>query len=267
MNNTIAIIQARMGSDRLPGKVLLKAYNIPLLQIMVERVSNAKEIDKIVIATSVEKQDKEIVNFCKKRNIEYFCGSEKDVLGRYKKAADKFHANTVVRLTGDNPITDPVIIDKVVKKFHSDDFDFVSNFYPYPRTFPEGFSVEVFKKKILDEGYEKTQKPSDREHVTFFMWMQPEKYKIFRVDNKENVSKYRLTLDYQEDYQVIKEIIESMYPKNPLFSMSEVISWLEKNPKIKKINEAVQPNQGWKKSLEEDQSKGFKAYNFKEYVK
>jgi spore coat polysaccharide biosynthesis protein SpsF len=99
------------------------------------------------------------------------------------------------------------------------------------------------------------------------MWMQPEKYKIFRVDNKENVSKYRLTLDYQEDYQVIKEIIESMYPKNPLFSMSEVISWLEKNPKIKKINEAVQPNQGWKKSLEEDQSKGFKAYNFKEYVK
>ena len=266
MNNTIAIIQARMGSDRLPGKVLLKACGKTLLELMIERVTKAKEIDKIVIVTSNEKQDDVIVELCKKNRIAYFRGSENDVLGRYKKSADKFDAKTIVRLTGDNPITDPKIIDKVVKKFHSGNFDFVSNFYPYPRTYPEGFSVEVFSKEILDEGYYKMQKPSDREHVTFFIWMQPKKYKIFRVDNNKDISKYRLTLDYEEDYQVIKKIFEELYPNNPSFSMEEVILWLEKNPEIKKINSHIQPNQGWKKALEDDKNKGFKGYNFKEYV-
>ena len=111
------------------------------------------------------------------------------------------------------------------------------------------------------------QKPSDREHVTFFMWMQPKKYKIFRVDNNIDVSKYRLTLDYEEDYKIIKKVVEELYPNNSLFSMDEVVSWLEKNPEIKKINAHIQPNQGWKKALEADKTEGFKGYDFKEYVK
>jgi len=154
----------------------------------------------------------------------------------------------------------------VVNYYKNHNFDYVSNIFPLPCTFPDGCNVEIFSINVLKRAHIEAKRPSDREHVTFFMWMQPEKYKIFRVDNNTDVSKYRLTLDYEEDYQVIKKVFEELYIDNSRFSMDDVISWLEKNPQVRKMNANIRPNQGWKKALEEDKTKGFKGYNFKEYV-
>ena len=261
-----AIIQARMGSSRLPGKVMRKICDKTLLELMAERISNAKTLERIIVATSTNKKDDVINELCKEKGIECFRGSEEDVLSRYKHAADKIGADVIVRLTSDNVVSDPLVIDRVVTAFIKNDYDFVSNFYPYPRTFPEGFTVEVFSKKILDEGFFETHKPSDREHVTFFMWMQPKKYRIYRVDDEKDLSKYRLTIDYEEDFLVTKALFESLYPKNRFFTMEDAINWLEEHPEIKNINSSIRSNQGWKNAIELDKIKGFKAYDFNEYV-
>lgn len=256
-----------MGSSRLPGKVMLKACGKPLLELMIERVRYSKRMDKIIVATSTKEKDNVIENFCRFLGIECFRGSEEDLLSRYKMAADAVRADVIVRLVSDTPLMDPLVIDKVVETFVMNDYDFVSNFFPFPRTFPDGYSVEVFNLQTLNEAYREAKRPSDREHMTFFIWRRPERYSIYRVDHEKDLSKYRLNLDYKEDYFVIKSIFEALYPKNPHFTLEDIINWLDSHPEISKVNSKIKPYQNIIKSFEKDKEAGFQPYDtqFTEY--
>jgi spore coat polysaccharide biosynthesis protein SpsF len=255
------IIQARLGSSRLPGKIMLEACGKSMLELMIERVKRSKKLDKIIIATSTNAQDDKIVEFCKKAKIDCYRGAEDDLLARYKGAADTFGVDTIVRLTSDTPIIDAETIDDTVEAYLKNNYDFVSNCYPMPRTYPDGTNVEVFSRNLLNEADRQAKKPSEREHVTFFMWMQPDKYKIFRVDYKRDISKYRLNLDYNEDYSVLKAIFENLYPKDHNFTMENALEWLDEHPDTYKINSNIKQGQGFVKSLEADKNSGFGVYD------
>ena len=259
----VAIIQARMSSSRLSGKIMLQACKKPLLQHMIERIQFTETVDKIVIATSTNYNDDVIEDFCKENKILCFRGSENDVLSRYKMVADIIRADIIVRLTSDTPLLDHIILDKVVKVYTKNKYDYVSNCFPLPRTYPDGMNVEVFSKKILDEMHYNAKKPSEREHVSLYVVMQPEKYKIYRVDYLKDVSHYRFNLDYELDYQLIKEIFENLYYENQHFTMEDVIKFLEENPSIFNINSKIKPYEGILKSFEDENKKGFEtAKNF-----
>jgi len=252
-----AIIQARMGSSRLSGKIMLEACNKPLLKHMIERIQFTETVDEIVVATSTNKHDDIIEDFCKENKILCFRGSENDVLSRYKMAADMVHADIIVRLTSDTPLLDHIILDKVVQVYTKNKYDYVSNCLPLPRTYPDGMNVEVFSKKILDEMYYNAKKPSEREHVSLYVVMQPKKYKMYRVDYLNDVSHYRFNLDYELDYKLIKEIFENLYYENQHFTMEDIIKFLETNSSIFDINSKIKPYEGILKSFEDDNKKGF----------
>ncbi len=253
----VAIIQARMTSTRLPGKIMLKACDQTFLAHMIERVKHSKTLDKIVIATTINKTDDIIENFCKEHDVFCYRGSEKDLLDRYKMAADAVSADIVVRLTSDTPLMDPTVIDKIVKVYQNNNYDLVSNNLPLPRTYPDGMNVEVFSHNILNEIHKEAKKFSDREHVTFFIAMHPDRYKVYRVDYEKNISQYRFNLDYPEDYIFLKSVFEGMYNLNPFFTMEDTIDWLGEHPEILKLNAHIKPNLGILKSFEEDRNLGF----------
>ena len=248
----VGIIQARTGSSRLPEKIMMEIEGKTMLEHMIERVSKSKKLDKIVIATTTKEDDDVIVALAKKLNIDYFRGSEDDVLDRYYNASKKFNANVIVRLCSDSPLLDGNIVDDVIEKYLSGNYDFVGNLAPSPRTYPDGLGVEVFSSELLADAQLNAKKPSEREHVTFYMWMQPGKFKIHRVDLEKDLSKYRFNLDYNADYTLLKKIFEYFYLKNKNFNFEDVITWLERNPEVFKINSHIKPNQGWVKSFQQD---------------
>ena len=261
-----AIIQARMGSSRLPGKIMLSACGKSLLYHLLERVKKSKKLEKIIIATTTEPEDDVIVNFCKSEKIDFFRGSKNDVLSRYYETAKKFSVDIIVRLTSDTPLIDPNVIDKVISAYENEHSDYVSNFFPLPRTYPEGYNVEVFPFKILEKTNFEATKPSDREHVTTYISMQPNLFKIFRVDNETDYSKYRFTLDYEDDYKLIKKIYEILYEKTPFFSLNDIVSLVEKNPELLNLNSHIKPYENLIKSFENDKTLGFENHKNNFYL-
>lgn len=253
----VGILQARMSSSRLPGKVMMKAAGRTMLEHMIQRISNSEKMDKIVIATTEKAIDDIIEETAKKMNVFCFRGSENDVLSRFYYAAEKYNAEKIVRLCGDSPLLQGSIIDKVIDRYLTGNYDYVSNLFPEPRTYPDGLGVEVFSSDLLRETHINAMKPSEREHVTFYMWMQPTKFKIHRVDYEQDLSRFRFNLDYVEDYEFLKCIFENLYPKNKFFTLEDTVEWLKQNPAILKINEHIKPRLGWIKSFEEDKLQGF----------
>ena len=175
-NEAICIIQARVTSSRLPGKILLQGYDKPLLLHTIERIKKSKLIKKIVVATSNLKMDEIIYKICKKNRINIFRGHPNDLLSRYYNCAKKYKANTIVRITSDCPLMDYKIIDKIIKKFYSSNVDFISN--THPPVIPDGFDIEIFNFKSLKKAFFKAKKNFQREHVTPYIWDNPKKFKI-----------------------------------------------------------------------------------------
>jgi spore coat polysaccharide biosynthesis protein SpsF len=243
---TVAIIQARMSSTRLPNKVLMKINNRPLLDYMIERVKCAKSVDKVVVATSADISDDSIANFCRDNNVLCFRGSLEDVLDRYYSAAKYFKADTIVRLTGDCPLIDPQIIDKLVSIYDNSSYDYVANTTPPKWTFPVGMDVEVFSMSGLEKVWRIATKPSDREHVTFYFWKNSKLFSIFRCDLEKDLSRYRLTVDYPEDFEVVKAIFNNLYSENRIFSLDNMIQFLDKKPEIFQINSFSGSSRGWR---------------------
>jgi spore coat polysaccharide biosynthesis protein SpsF len=250
---TCAIIQARMSSTRLPGKVLKSINGRPMLSYMIERVRAARALEKVILATSQAPDDDVLAEFCRSNNILCFRGDLEDVLDRYYQSASAFNCKHIVRLTSDCPIVDPRVIDNMVGIYHSGGYDYVANTCP-PEGFsyPEGMDVEIFSMNGLEKAWRETKKPSEREHVTFYFWQNPEIFSIFRHDLDDDLSHYRLTVDYPEDFEVVSRIISELYPKDPLFSMHDIIDYLEKNPEVKGLNDDIQPFQGWASAFEKD---------------
>lgn len=233
----VAIIQARLGSTRLPGKILKKVLDKPLLEYQIERVRRAKTIDQIIIATTINENDDSIIELCDKLYIPYYRGSEEDVLSRYYEAATKFHADVIVRLTSDCPIIDPNVIDKVVSCYleHQNEYDYVSN--TLIRTYPRGLDTEVISYRILKQIYKEANEQIYREHVTTYLYNNYEKFKLLNVQNDFNESKHRWTVDTKEDFYLIEKIIQELYPKNNNFSINDVLNLLQENPEWYYINQ------------------------------
>lgn len=237
--NIVAIVQARIGSSRLPGKSMIKVNDRPLIDYQINSIKKSKTINAIVIATTNKIRDDVIMNFCKKNKIKYFRGSESNVLERYYFCAKKFKADIVVRLTSDCPLIDWRIIDKCVNKFTIGNYNYVSNTCPPKNaTYTDGMDVEVFDFESLKKSFSECKNKSEQEHVTHYMWKNPKKFKIFRLDIIKNLRQYRLTVDYFEDLILIKYIISffNKNKKNVVPSYLKIINFLKKNPKLANIN-------------------------------
>lgn len=237
---TVIIVQARMTSTRLPGKVLKKVLGKSLLEYQVERLRRVKYADEIVIATTINETDQPIVDLCRHLSVPCFRGSEQDVLARYHGAAREHQAETTVRITSDCPLIDPQVIDRVIQFYleHRPAYDYVSN--SLERTYPRGMDTEVFSIKALNEAFAEATEQSDREHVTPFIHRQPDRYQLANVAHTENQSHHRWTVDTPEDFELVKNIINALYPANPLFNLQDCLNLLQKHPEWEKINVHVQ---------------------------
>lgn len=246
---TLAIIQARMSSTRLPGKVLMDiASGTTVLECMLARVAESDEIDRTVVATTTNEKDRVLIDFLNSHNVPYFAGSEDDVLDRYYQTAKAFGAEkgcVIVRMTSDCPLIDPRVIDDTIQYFKKGDFDYASNNLE-PYTFADGMDVEVFSFGALEKAWREASNPSHREHVTFYFWKNPGKFKIGQLMNPhEGQADYRLTLDYQEDINVLRDIYAHLYSHDPRFTMADTLAYLDAHPEIKKLNANVTRNASW----------------------
>ena len=248
----LAIIQARLDSTRLPGKMLLPIVdNKGALELMLERVRLAKKLQRIIVATTTSPSDDKLANLCKHLGCEYFRGDENDVLERYYQAALAFGpTEIIVRLTGDCPLHDPDVIDLVVKEYLKGDYDYVSN--ACKCTFPDGLDVEVFSFSALEKAQREAGLKSEREHVTSYIWEHPSIFKTANVEYKKDLSDKRWTLDEKEDYEFIKSIYNNLYKKKPTFGMDDVLELLAKHPELEEINRHISRNEGYQKSIKED---------------
>ena len=236
----VAIIQARMSSERLPGKVLKEVNEKPLLLHQLERVARSKHVEKIVVATSTNPADDEIEKFAKKGNISLFRGSEGDVLSRFEGAAQETGATTIIRLTADCPLSDPEVIDHVITKYleQPNACKFATN--AIPRSYPAGLEVECFSREALEIASLEAKEDYDREHVTPFFYRNPNRFFPLSVVSTINYSKERWTLDEQSDFYLIKKIMEALSQIKADFKMVDVLNILDANPDWRKLNSAVQ---------------------------
>jgi spore coat polysaccharide biosynthesis protein SpsF len=231
----IATIEARMGSTRLPGKILMEVAGKPILQHITERVKRSKLIDEVVVATTTNALDDAVENVCKETKTDFFRGSEPDITARLVDTAHAFHATHIMQLTGDCPFVDPSLIDKCINKYKSSDFDYVSN--RLTPTYPCGQDVQFFSVNTLKSVLEKTDDPIDREHGSYFIYNHPELYKLGTfVSPVMNCPEKRWVLDYPEDFEFIKVIYENLYKQNPEFDTFDILRFLEQNPEVEKIN-------------------------------
>ena len=229
----LCIIQARMGSTRLPGKILEKIDDEKkIIDFVVEQLKNSKKIKKIIVAIPNLNKDDVSYKYLISKNICVFRGSPDNVLDRYYKCAKKENYPIIVRITADNPLIDPEIVDRVIEKFESGDFDYVAN--THPRTFPYGTEVEVFSFKGLERIWNQADTDFDKEHVTPYFYNHPEKFRLGNVAQQIDESNFSWTVDYKENLEFVKEIVKKT-TKRPILK-NDVLEILRKNPEILKIN-------------------------------
>ena len=199
----VAIVQARLGSTRLPNKVMLPINGVPMISLLIQRLSRSDEIDQILVATSSSRTDDRLVECVESMGLECVRDSERDVLQRYCVAAAQSNADVIVRITGDCPLMDPELVDDCIRKFCAEEVDYLSNIDP--PTFPDGMDVEVISRFALDQAGMQAVNPYDREHVTPFI-RSSGKFKVLNLNCPRDLSKMRWTVDEPEDYSVIKNI-------------------------------------------------------------
>ena len=247
----MAIIQARMGSTRLPGKVLADINGRPMLWHVVHRVQSAKSIDHVVVATSVNPADDPVAGYCLDNGYRYFRGSETDVLDRFYQAAKQFKAETVVRITADCPLMDPLVIDKVVKTFLEGDYDYVTNTLRY--TFPDGIDVEVFSFPALKTAWQEAKSSLEREHVTPYL-RNSGRFRICNVENEVDLSNryLRWTVDEPCDLEFVRAVYKENGSKGLALSMEDVLKLLDKKADLDQINNGIICNHGYYKSIADE---------------
>jgi len=238
MSRVVAIIQARTGSTRLPGKVLLDIAGKSMLFRDIERIRRSKKIDRVVIATTVKPADDRIADLCREYGCDCFRGSEDDVLDRYYQAARQFDAEAVVRITSDCPLIEPTVIDQIISKFLSlmPDIEYVSNIFPL-RTYPRGLDTEVMSFSALERCWNEEKNPAYREHVTPYIHHNPEKFRIEEVNNDVDLSLMRWTVDTPEDMAFVRRVFEHF--RDDSFSWVDVLSLLRDQPELMEINKDI----------------------------
>ena len=234
------IVQARIGSSRLPAKVMMKADDESLMiDYVINQLKHSKLHDEIVVATTNLKQDDVIFDYVTNRNILCFRGDEKNVLERHYQCAKKYAFSTIVRIPSDKPLIDPTIVDYVIEKFQSNSYDYISNFSvdvndKFIPSYPSGTEVEIFSFAALETAWKNATSEHDKEHVTPYIYSNPEKFKILTLKSEKNLSQFRWALDYENDLKLIRIII-SKIQKRPIL-MNDILELFEQEPDLTKIN-------------------------------
>lgn len=245
--SVLAILQARASSTRLPGKVLKPLLGEPMLIRQLERVQRCRLIDKLVVATSVDSSDDALIDVLSKAGVANFRGSLDDVLERFYQAAKPYQPEHVVRLTGDCPLADPTLIDEAINAHLASGADYTST--ALNPTYPDGLDVEVIRFAALERAWRESILPSEREHVTPYIYHHPELFRLKSVEQAENMSGLRWTVDEPADFVFVERVYAELYSINPSFAMNDVLALLKKRPEFMGINAQFERNDGLKKSL------------------
>lgn len=249
--SVIAIIQARMSSSRLPGKVLLPLAGVPVLNHVVLRTQSCKTIDKVMIATSIDLSDDAIEKYCRQLNFDLYRGSLLDVLDRYYQCAKSVNAKTIVRITADCPVIDPTVLDAVVTGFLAGSYDY----YSLSGEFPDGLDCEVISFKALEKAWGNASLPSEREHVCpYIHTSHKSEFKTGGLELFSGLQHMRWTLDEPNDYELLKIIFDSLYKPGKIFLTNNILLEFQKNPEWLYINQAISRNAGYQKSLAQDEA-------------
>jgi len=252
MINITAIIQARLGSTRLPGKTMKELAGKPLLGHLISRIKKSKYIEDIIIATTTQERDDRIVQFAAENNLKFFRGDEDDVLDRFYQAAVTWQCETIVRVTPDCPMLDPQITDRVILEYLSGRYDYVCNVMP--PTYPDGLDTEVFSFQALARAWREAKLLSEREHVTAYIVKHPDLFKLGNVSKEgKNISWMRWTVDTQNDYEFVSHIFEKIGNSSEIFYLEDVLKVLKENPELIKINKGIERNEGYRLSLMKDE--------------
>jgi spore coat polysaccharide biosynthesis protein SpsF len=236
-------VQARMGSTRLPGKVMMPVLGKPLLEYLIERLQQIKEANAFAILTTTQSEDDMIVNFCQKKGVACYRGSEEDVLARYHQVALERHPDAIVRITADCPLIDPEIVDQVIKTYREafPTYDYVSN--GLERTYPRGLDTEVFSFQALDEAFKQAKDLAEREHVTPYIYRHSEKFHLKNVASPVHLDQHRWTVDTFEDFTLIRLILEHLYSSHPSFRLKDILHLIEQHPDWSQINVHIKQKQ------------------------
>jgi spore coat polysaccharide biosynthesis protein SpsF len=236
-----------MGSTRLPGKVLADLCGRPLLQRVIDRVKATNSVTEVIVATTSDKTDDIIQKWCDERSILTYRGSVHDVLDRFWNCAKAYQADIIIRVTADDPLKDPGIIQRAIDLCTlRDDVDYVSN--TLRPTFPEGLDIEVFRRRALERAATEARLPSEREHVTPYIWKNPKKFNIINFTNHIDLSHIRLTVDKPSDLELVREVYRN-FSAEPLVRYERIIAWLMKNPSLLRMNSGTPRNEGYTLSI------------------
>ncbi len=242
------IIQARMGSTRLPGKVLEKLDSEKtMLEYVLQQISHSKKIEKIVVATTTNHEDDKIEELVKSFDMDVFRGDEDDVLSRFYFCAQEFGITTIIRVNSDCPLSDPGIIDDMIEKF-DDGIDFLYNYQP--RTFPYGMDVEIFSYEVLKNVWENASLSSEREHVSPYIYNRPDLFNILNYEYTDDFSKIRIVVDREKDIMLIRKLVDII--KDRPIRLKNVLKIFKDKPEIFSINQDYQTDEGYLKSVEND---------------
>ncbi len=248
----LAVLQARVSSSRLPGKVLKPLLGVPMILRQIERIRRARRIDRLVLATSTDASDDPLAALMVEAGVETARGPLDDVLGRFMLAAKPHNPDWIVRLTGDCPLADPAVIDRVIEATLAAGADYGSN--TITPTYPDGLDVEVVRYDVLRriDGEERTT--AEREHVTLAVNRHPERYRLLNVEGAPDLSALRWTVDNSEDFTLVERIYGALYPANSAFATAEILDLLRRDPSLNQINLGIERNEGLVKSLAKEQS-------------
>lgn len=249
----LAILQARMSSSRLPGKVMANLLGEPMLARQIERLRRCRTIDRLLLATSIDPADDALAELAARIGIECFRGSLDDVLDRFHAAAAGSGAGQIVRLTGDCPLIDPGLIDRLVELHVAGGYDHSCNTLT-PR-WPDGLDAEVMRAEVLEAAWREAKLPSEREHVTRFIYTRPERFRLGSLIGDADLSDQRWTVDTPEDLAMVRAVYTALYPANPAFGTEDILAFLAAHPEIAALNRAHRRNEGLERSLARDPAK------------
>lgn len=255
--NISAIVQARLGSKRLPGKVLLPIVGKPMLWHIVSRLRSVPAIADVVIATSREIADEAICRFGEDAGIPVYRGSEADVLDRFYKTALATRSKTIMRITADCPLVDPGTVAKLIELYQTGRYDYCGvatgagvSKEDFVGKFPDGLDAEVFSFDALETAWREATSATHHEHATLYIWQQPDRFRIGNLKSEHDYSEIRLTVDNDEDFQLISWIYESLYTVDRIFTLDDVIALLRKNPDRLKLNTRFIGTEGYERLWE-----------------
>lgn len=239
-SHCVAVVQARMRSSRLPGKVMADIGGKPALGRMLDRLARARELELVAVATTDQADDDVVEAYCSARAIACVRGHPTDVLDRFHQAAEVLDAQVIVRLTGDCPVIDPDLVDTCVRAFREAEppFDVVVNRLPWSRSYPIGLDTEVLSRESLDTAWQEAAEPHQREHVVPFLYENPDRFRVLHLEAEADYGKYRWTVDTPEDLEVVRRIFQAFAPKDD-FTWHDILALMEREPGLAQLNAAV----------------------------